>query len=178
MSAVHQNCGTDSRAFCSFSALSFISYSCAAGSSRRTMTLLRSHRIAPSLRCHILSPSAPIAFGNFAQALVRRVRVVIRDLFPRCTGCGIRSHDRLQFVILYHCIDTGLDYFRVLHSNGKTVWCEKRDANSPAFICIGVMNCALQQGKILVETGRIVWRTMPISELIIGFAKTMPCRRS
>src|SRR4029077_2050786 len=38
--------GTDSRAFFSFSALSFASYSRAAGSSRRAIILLRSHKIA------------------------------------------------------------------------------------------------------------------------------------
>jgi hypothetical protein len=39
------------------------------------------------------------------------------------------------------------------------------------------MDRILQQGEILVENGRIVWRTIPSSELISGFAKTMPCRR-
>jgi hypothetical protein len=37
------------------------------------------------------------------------------------------------------------------------------------------MNRILQQGEILVEIERIVWRTIPSSELISVFAKTMPC---
>jgi len=39
------------------------------------------------------------------------------------------------------------------------------------------MNRSLQQGGILVETGRILWRSVLGDELISGSAKTMLCER-
>src|SRR5438094_2121952 len=64
-----QNFGTEERAFCSFSALSCASCSRAAGSSRRTIKLLRSHRMAPSLRRHIFCPTATNDSIAFAKPL-------------------------------------------------------------------------------------------------------------
>src|SRR5216683_2513148 len=55
----NQNCGTEARAFWSLLIFNCSSYWRAADSSSRTIKLLRSQRIAPSVRCHILSPIAP-----------------------------------------------------------------------------------------------------------------------
>ena len=49
--------------------------------------------------------------------------------------------------------------------------------DSRAFVCISVMNRSLQQGKIFVETGQLLWYSIPANELISGCVKTMLCER-
>jgi hypothetical protein len=90
LTAKPQNLGTDARAFASLARLSSSSYRRAAGSSNRTVKLLRTKRIAPSLRCHIPEPGCAVTIREpnwrFANASSSVATWFVEWCFAVATG--------------------------------------------------------------------------------------------
>ena len=66
--------------------------------------------------------------------------------------------------------------FEYSHSDSRTIGCAQTRREFASLCTYRCDESLPPKGETLVENGRFVWRTIPSSELISVFAKTMPCR--